>query len=132
MKNKLTAMFVSLIFLALVLGCSSINPFAGKTDSSKSSDSTTDSGLESVIVEKTGVPECDELSAYVSKLMSSKDEGYVAKATREFILNRYREGIKKSLEENKDNPEKLAKYCKEYKTQLESYKKDEDEKKEAQ
>ncbi|MCW5958721.1 MAG: hypothetical protein KIS76_01085 [Pyrinomonadaceae bacterium] len=135
MKNNFAFVFVGSIAIFLVLGCSSINPFGGSSsDSSKSGStekSTADSAIDAVVVEKTGVKECDELSSYLTTLMSSEDEGYAAKATREFIMNRYREAIKESIEKNKENPEKLAKWCGEYKTQLETYKKDEDAKKNA-
>jgi hypothetical protein len=136
MKNKFVLIAAFSILVLAVLGCGWLNPFGKSSESAKKGDakteetSTSDSAIDSVIVEKTGVPECDELSAYISKLMSSKDEGYVAKATREFIINRYREAIKESIEKNKENPEKLAKLCTEYKTQLETFKKDEDAKKE--
>lgn len=136
MKNRFVLLSALIILSLAVLGCSWLNPFGKSAESTKKGDATTeetsssDSAIDAVIVEKTGVAECDELSAYVSKLMSSKDEGYVAKATREFIINRYREAIKESIEKNKENPEKLAKLCSEYKTQLETFKKDEDAKKE--
>jgi hypothetical protein len=136
MKNRFVLFAAIALLVLAVVGCGWLNPFGKSSSSSKGDDaktgesSTSDSAIESVIVEKTGVPECDELSAYFSKLVSSKDEGYVAKATREFIINRYREAIRESIEKNKENPEKLAKLCKEYQTQLETFKKDEDAKKE--
>lgn len=136
MKNKFLLLTAILLLLFVALGCGWLNPFGNGSGSSKSGDSKTgetsgsDSAIDSVIVEKTGVPECDELSAYVSQLISSKDEGYVAKATREFIINRYREAIKQSIDENKNDKEKLAKWCKDYKTELETFKKDEDSTKE--
>ncbi len=135
MKNKIVLCVVFAMMLVVVLGCGWISPFGGSSESSKTGDSktegksTSDNGIDSVIVEKTGVPECDELTAYFSELISSKDDGFMAKATREFIINRYREAIRKSIEDNKGDPEKMAKYCKEYKTQLETFKKEEDSKK---
>lgn len=133
MKNKIVLCAVSLIMLFMVLGCSWISPFSG-SETSKSGDSktaeksTSDTVIESVLVEKTGVAECDELMSYISELAKSQDDDYVTKATREFILNRIRESIRKNVEENKGNPEEMAKNCKEYKTQLETYKAEEDSK----
>jgi hypothetical protein len=138
MKNKLILFTVCLLLLVSVLGCSWISPFGGSSDSSKSGDtkteesSTTDDAIDAVVVTKTGVAECDELMAYISQLAKSPDDNYVTKATREFFLNRIREGIKKNVEENKNNPEEMAKHCKEYKTQLETYKAEEDSKKQNQ
>lgn len=138
MKNKLVLYAVFLILLVSVLGCGWISPFGGSSDSTNSGDaktgetSTVDDTIDAVIVEKTGVAECDELMAYISQLAKSEDDNYVTKATREFFLNRIREGIRKNVEENKGNPEEMAKHCKEYKTQLETYKKEEDAKKQNQ
>lgn len=135
MKNKIVVFAVSFIMLFAVLGCSSINPFGGSTETPKTGDtkteekSTVDKTIDAVVVEKTGVQECDELMAYVSQLAQSPDDNYVTKATREFFLNRIRENIRKSVEENKGKPEELAKNCKEYKTQLETFKAEEDSKK---
>ncbi len=129
MKNKIVLSSVFSLMLFVVLGCGWISPFES-SETSKSSDgkSTSDKAIEAVIVEKTGVPECDELMVYISQLARSPDDNYVTKATREFFLNRIREGIRKNVEENKNNPEEMAKHCKEYKTQLETYKKEEDSK----
>lgn len=133
MKNKLVLLVASFILLFTVLGCSWINPFAS-SETSKTSDpksqekSTSDKVIESTLTEKTGVAECDELREYISQLSQSKDDDYFTKATREVILNRIMEGIKKSVEENKNNPEELAKLCKDYKNQLERFKTEEDTK----
>jgi hypothetical protein len=134
MKNKIVLCVVLAMMLVVVLGCGWINPFSGSSESPQTGDSktdgksTSDKALESVIVEKTGVPECDELMSYISRLAQSPDDNYVAKATREFFLNRIRESIRKNVEENKNDPEQMAKHCKEYKTQLETYKQEEDSK----
>jgi hypothetical protein len=137
MKNRFILLAAISLLLMAVLGCSWINPFSGSSETPKTVDSktteeksTSDKAIESVIVEKTGIPECDELRDYISELAKSKDDNYVTKATREFFLNRISESIRKNIEENKDKPEELAKNCKEYKTQLETFKKDEDSKKE--
>ncbi len=134
MKNKIVFCIVFVMMLVVVLGCSWISPFGGSSESPKTGDSkteeksTSDKAIESVIVEKTGVAECDELMSYISELAKSPDDNYVTKATREFFLNRIRESIKQNVEENKGKPEELAKNCKEYKIQLETYKKEEDSK----
>lgn len=135
MKNKIVLFAALFMLLFAVLGCSWINPFGGSSETPKTGDakteekSTSDKVIESTLTEKTGVAECDELRDYISKLAQSKDDDYVTKATREVILNRVMEGIKRSVEENKNNPEELAKLCKDYKAQLERFKTEEDTKK---
>src|SRR5687768_5746196 len=107
MKNKIVLCIVFAMLLVVVLGCGWLNPFGGSSDSPKTGDSKTeeksasDTAIEAVIVEKTGVAECDELMSYISELAKSPDDNYVTKATREFFLNRIRESIKQSVEENK-------------------------------
>lgn len=135
MKNKFILLTTLSILILLVLGCGSLNPFGGSSDSSKTENSktsrsddktTTDKVVDEVMPEKTGVEECDDLMAYIAKQSQSKDDNYVTRASREFIMNRVRESLRKSIEENKNDPKELAKKCKEYKTQLETYKEKED------
>lgn len=141
MKNKTVLITAIFILLFTVLGCSYINPLGGsetsKSENSQTSDtqddnkSIVDKTIDEVLVEKTGVPECDELSDYFSKITKSKDENYIGRATREFIINRYREAIRKSIEENKNNPEQMAKYCKEYLVKLKTYQAEQESNKES-
>jgi hypothetical protein len=139
MKNKFILLTTLSILLLLVLGCGSLNPFSGGSETPKTGDSktkesgdktTSDKVVDEVMPEKTGVEECDDLMAYIAKQSQSKDDNYVTRASREFIMNRIRESLRKSIEEDKNNPEELAKKCKEFKTQLETYKEKEDAEKE--
>lgn len=142
MKNKFILVSAFSILVLMVLGCGSLNPLSSDSESTSSGDSTsTESGdrtsddftpTDEIMPEKTGVEECDELMAYIAREAQTKDDNYVTKAAREFFLNRVRESLRKSIEENKNNPEELAKKCKELKTQLEGYKQKEGEQKENQ
>ncbi|MEZ5425910.1 MAG: hypothetical protein R2747_06585 [Pyrinomonadaceae bacterium] len=132
MKHKFAILTTTLILLIPVLGCSFLNPFSGHSDSgsgSGSNPSNPGGKDEPVIVEKTGVKECDELMDFIAAQQDTKDDNYVTKSAREFFFNRIREALRKSVEDNKNNPEELAKKCKEFKTQLETYKAREDEQK---
>ncbi len=133
MKNRFILLAAISLLLIVIMGCSWISPFSGSSETPKKGDSktteeksTSDKAIESVTVEKTGIPECDELRDSISQLAQSKDEDYLTKAAREIILNRIQESVRKSIEENKDKPEELAKKCKEYKVQLDTYKNKED------
>lgn len=123
--------FAVLLFLSI--GCGSLNPIgsdSGSSDGARSSDSAAseegDIDTDEVMPEKTGVPECDELMAFIARESRTADDNYWTKAAKEFALNRVREGLRKSIEENKNDKEELAKKCKEFKTQLDSYKEKED------
>ena len=135
MKNKFGLTFGLAILLISILGCSSYNPLAGSSDapnsnsgSTKTADeSLTDTAIESTIGDvTTGVPECDELLDSISEESKNQTDGYATKAMREFTLNRIRESVKKSLEENKSDKAELAKNCADFRKQLTKFKAEEE------
>lgn len=142
MKNKFILATAFSILILLVLGCGSLNPLSSESESTSTSDTTsTESGdktsddfvpTDEILPEKTGIEECDELTAYISKISQTKDDNFVSKTIKEQFLNQVRKSLRESVEKNKNDPEELAKKCKEIKTQLEGYKQKEDEQKENQ
>jgi hypothetical protein len=56
---------------------------------------------------------------------NNPDDGWVTKAIKATFLNQIREKVKKSIEENKSDKVELAKQCRDFKTQLEKYKAEE-------
>lgn len=143
MKNKYIFALVSLVLLAAITGCSWWNPLASKPESNrntaakdnKATPAPSEKPLEDKAIdtavgeEKIGVPECDELVESLVAQNESPDDGYVAKAARQFALNKIRESIKKSIEENKNDKVQMAKDCKEFKQELDKYKSEEENKK---
>lgn len=126
------------LLIIAVLGCSSINPFSDKGKSSSptaSNKSLTDKGVDTVVGdETTGVPECDEVMDMIAAEANNPDDGYIVKATKALFLNKIKESIRKSIEENKNKngTADLAKTCTDYKKQLEKYKAEEEAKKKKQ
>ncbi len=53
---------------------------------------------------------------------NNPDDGYIAKAIKATFLNKIRDSVKQSIEENKTDKVALAKNCKDFKAQLEKYK----------
>jgi hypothetical protein len=138
MKNTFGLICALTILLISILGCSSYNPLAGRTDetannanTAKTADnSVVDSTIESTVGgTTTGVVECDELLNSISDQSKNQNDDYVSKATREFFLNRIRDSVKKSLEENKSDKVQMAKNCADFKKQLDKFKAEEDSKK---
>lgn len=137
MKNSVGLLLVAAVLSAGVLGCSWINPFSGSKESgsSRPAEKEKSAGDKAVEVavgdEKIGIPECD---AVMDELMAQTkseegDEGYVAKAFRQYWENTIREAIRKSVEDNKNDPEKLAAECRKIKVQLDRFKAEEESKK---
>lgn len=129
MKNKFAITLVGTILLAAVLGCG-MNPFSDKGTTANSNKSLTDKGIDTVVgEEKIGVPECDEVMDMLTAEMNNPDDGYIAKAGKAFVLNKIKQSIKESVEQNKNDKVKLAQSCQEFKQQLVKFKAEEEKKK---
>ncbi len=138
MKNKSVLLIASSVLLICVLGCSFYNPLQSSSNSAANNNPQTSNSEDKTLAEKAidstvgedkiGVPECDELLDSISEQSKNQNDDYVTKATREFFLNRIRESIKKSIEENKNDKTEMAKNCKDYKKQLDKFKAEENKK----
>ena len=136
MKNNLSTLAIIIVCLFVVSGCGLVsrikdqgtgNDNAANTNKDKSlTDKTIDVAVGD---EKVGVPECDDLLDYFADQTKNDDDNYVTKATRQYFLNKIRESIKKSIEENKGDKVQMAKECKEYRQQIDKFKAEEDSKK---
>ena len=137
MKNKLFALLALSMLVAVVLGCGSINPFSSKSKSNSSTGSNkslTDKGVDTVVGdETTGIPECDEVMDMISAETNNPDDGYLVKAGKALFFNKFKESIRKGIEDKKNKNANatadLAKTCSDYKKQIIKYKAEEEEKK---
>ena len=130
MKNRTSLVVVLLILGVAGLGCSSMNPFSGSKESGPASNkSLTDKGVDVTVGRsKIGVPECDEVMDLVEAELNNPDDNFVTKAVKATVLNRIKDGIRESVEQNKNDTVELAKTCKEFKVQFEKYKAEEQQK----
>jgi hypothetical protein len=113
MKNKSTFIVAILALSFLVLGCGSLNPFSGSSSGSSSSNDNktlTDRAVDTAVM------------ALVDAEMNNPDDDFVTKAIKATVLNRIKDGIRDSVEQNKTDKTEMAKTCKEFKTQFEKYK----------
>ncbi len=134
MKNLVAITIVLAILLAAVIGCSSINPFSdkAKTNANKanSNKSLTDKAVDTTVGdEKIGIPECDEVMDLLTEYANNPDDNFIVKAGKALFVNKIKQSIKSSIEENKSDKTEIAKTCKDAKTQLQKYKSEEDSKK---
>ena len=134
MKNIYNFLIVAAIMI-FVIGCScgkltelgsKDTPTEKKTTSDPNANKTLTDKVTDVATEgeKIGIPECDELMDYFRSKIENEDTDFVTKAFLKTLEARFREGIKKSIEENKSDKAETAKWCKEFKQNL-----DEEEKK---
>jgi hypothetical protein len=121
MNNKYILPFTISVLLITILGCSYYNPLQGSSNSNDKSlsEKTIDS---TVGLDKVGIPECDELIEDLANQSKNTEDDFITKAGKEIILNKIRESLKQSIEENKADKTKLAKDCREYKQWLDKYK----------
>lgn len=133
MKNKSIVLSVLATLLTVVLGCGWIeraektNDAANQAIAGGAANKTlTDTAIETAVGnEKIGVPECDDLLEHFAAVTESPDDDYVTKATRQFVLSKIRENVKRSIEENKNDKTQMAKDCREYRKQLDKFKTEE-------
>jgi hypothetical protein len=142
MKNTFTSAFALVVLGFAVLGCSSINPLADSKEPSnsaapstnrptaESNKTTTDKVVDSTVGRsKIGVPECDEVMDLIEAEANNPDDNFVTKAVKATVLNRIKDGIRDSVEKNKQDTTEMAKTCKEFRTQFDKYKAEEMNKK---
>jgi hypothetical protein len=118
MKNTISTLIIGIILLTASLGCSLVGRAEKSTKDSRDK-TLTDKGIEIATGnERIGVQECDDLMDSIEEQSRSEDDNYVTKAMKGFILNKIRESVRKSIEENKDNKVQMAKECKDFKVEL--------------
>ena len=127
MKNKSTFIVAVIMLSFVVLGCGIVDrvqrEVTGSDSSSNSNKSLSDKAVDTAVGEsKIGVPECDEVMDLINAEMNNPDDDFVTKAVKATVLNRIKDGIRDSVEQNKTNTAEMAKTCKEFKTQFEKYK----------
>ncbi|MDQ3131381.1 MAG: hypothetical protein M3Q99_11555 [Acidobacteriota bacterium] len=128
MKNISTILTVLLVILSVGLGCGisehiqkevTGNSNAVNADNKTVVDNAVDTAVSG---EKIGVQECDELYDYVGDLVTKgENENFATKAARQYFLNRIREQVKTSIEQNKNDKVQMAKDCKDYRRQIDAF-----------
>jgi hypothetical protein len=130
MLNKITLLA---IVLMLGLGCglmdrvkkaateSNANVVTGATPSAANVNKTiTDKAVDTAVGEKKiGILECDEAMDILEAQANNPDDNFVTKAVKKTMLNTFREQLKKSLEDNKTDKKEVAKFCIEFRKNME-------------
>jgi hypothetical protein len=121
MKNKFALIISIFVLLALGFGCSYIDQ-ARELANSNSNKSTVEKGVDTVQGEKKiGVKECDDLMDELEKSNKKDGEDFISEAARRVFVNELRDKIRRSIEENKKDPNKQAQECKEYQQQYDRW-----------
>ena len=121
--KDLTNILIVGVLLVTTLGCGIVDRVQKEVSDSDSNKTASDKAVDVAVGEsKIGVPECDEVMDLINAEMNNPDDDFVTKAVKATVLNRIKDGIRDSVEQNKTDKAEMAKTCKEFKIQFEKYK----------
>ncbi len=130
MKNYFQLFLVFALIAAVGLACSMFRREQPVPQSNGSNRSLTDKAVDTTVGRSNiGVPECDEVMDAIEAELNNSDDNFVVKAAKATFLNRIKDSIRESVEKNPNDKEELAKTCREFKTQFDKYKAEEQSKK---
>jgi hypothetical protein len=85
-----------------------------------SNKSLTDTAMDTAVGEKKiGIVECDDALEILTAQANDPDDNFVTKAVKKTALNTFRDHVKKSLEDSKADRKQVAKFCREFRDNLE-------------
>lgn len=131
MRNFIQLSTVIVLILCVGLGCSFIRDDGGEagSQSNNSNKTLTDRAVDKTVGRSNiGVPECDQVIDAIEAEMNNPDDNFMIKAAKATVLNRIKDGIRESVEQNPNDKTELAKTCREFKTQFDQYKAEEQKK----
>jgi hypothetical protein len=125
--NRSVFPLVALILLIIGLGCGFSDRVKKAVVGSDNSNiaangnkSIADKALDTAVGgEKIGIPECDEAMDILVAQANNPDDNFVTKAIKTTALSQFREQVRKGLDNNNANRADTAKFCREFKTNLE-------------
>lgn len=129
MKNILSGFLVVSLSIFFVLGCG-VSERIQKAVTGEDNKSVADKAIEEAADgETTGVQECDDLFKFFREQSATKDDNWVTKATKDYVIGLFKKQIKEAIEQNKNDKPKLAEQCKDIKKKFENRLKEEQQKK---
>jgi hypothetical protein len=121
MKNRYEILIVGCFAMIAALGCGYLG---GPEPAANSNRSVSDRAIDSTVGRSNvGIPECDQVLNAIETELNSPDDNFVVKAAKAAALNRIKENIRQTIEQN-TNKNEVATACREFKTQLDKYKAD--------
>jgi hypothetical protein len=131
MRNKLLLLA---IVLPAVFGCGILDRARQATTESNSSKTSANANANKTLTEKAidtaipeekiGIQECDDAVDVLSGQIDDPDDSFVTKAVKKTALKTFREQVKKQIEEQKHDRKQVAKFCKDFRDDLDTSKDD--------
>ena len=125
MKNTPLLILTAAMIAVAAVGCSLFDQaqrsVTGESNSANSNKTLTDKAVDTAVGEKKiGIPECDEVIDILAAQANDPDDNFVTKAMKLTALNQFREKVKQSLEQNKANKEDVAKFCRDFRSNIQN------------
>ena len=117
MKNNITIPAALFLLLTIGFGCSFLDGVTSGGNSSNTSGNSSTNSSDPNASAQTGVAECDELINILNKDKSDPNDDFLTRKIKEYAIDFAKESIKKNIEENKGDKQKIADGCKEAKTE---------------
>ena len=101
----------------LPCGCGLISRLQDETSGPANSNKTLGDKAVDVAVgdTKIGIKECDDVVDILNEQMNDPDENFITKAAKKTILNQFRDGLKRNLEEKNTDRKAVGEFCTEFK-----------------
>ena len=128
MKNYLQLLLILSVLLLVGLGCGLLGrsespPTTEANRTSEANKPLSDRAVdETVGRSNTGIPECDEVLNAIEGELNNPDDNFVVKAAKATVLNRTKDSIRESLQQNTGDTTELTKTCREFSAQFDKYK----------
>ncbi len=123
MKNYLNIFSAVFFLLISGLGCGFIAGDETAAPAPNSNRTLTDKAVDTTVGKsQIGIPECDQVMDSIEAELNNAEDNFALKAAKAVVLNRFRDSIRESFEQNPNDKESLGKTCREIKVQFDSYK----------
>src|SRR6187549_1575776 len=124
MRNQSQLFAAVAVVFFVGFGCSFIGN--DSRTGSNSNATLTDKAVDKTVGKSNiGIPECDEVINAIDAELNNPDDNFVVKAAKATALNRIKDSIRESIEQNQNDKTELAKTCREFKAQFDKYKAEE-------
>jgi len=116
MKNNTTIFAALILIITVGFGCGFLdNSSSGGGNSTNTAGSSNSTDPNAVA--KTGVAECDELIDLLNRDKSDPNDNFITRKIKEYAIDFAKESIKKNIEENQGDKQRIAEGCKEAKNE---------------
>gem|GEM_PF-656856 len=120
MKNLLVNVLTLTVLLLATLGCGLIDQAKQAISGAENSNTTVaDQAVNAAVGEqRVGVAECDEVIELLIAQTQNPDDNFAVKAIKQSAVNRFRDEVKRRLEQSQTDKTQVVNFCREFRKNL--------------